>query len=136
MWHDGVLTLIRRYLFYHPPTFHMLHRTKMAKDILLHFDWIGLLLYTAGTTILLMGLSWGGGRKSDTIVERESEDANAVVVYPWSDSHGKSAGARRHQRPKRLICCDLTSHCNACCWSSLRIRYFPAVVDLLALQDG
>ncbi|KAK0942575.1 hypothetical protein LTR48_005082 [Friedmanniomyces endolithicus] len=47
----------------------MLHRTKMAKEILLHFDWIGLLLYTAGTTILLMGLSWGGG------------------LYPWSDSH-------------------------------------------------
>ncbi|KAK0798795.1 hypothetical protein LTR91_009978 [Friedmanniomyces endolithicus] len=65
----NALSALCWYLFYHPPTFHMLHRTKMAKDILLHFDWIGLLLYTAGTTILLMGLSWGGG------------------LYPWSDSH-------------------------------------------------
>jgi len=69
MWHGGILTSSRRYLFYHPPTFHMLHRTKMAKEILLHFDWIGLLLYTAGTTILLMGLSWGGGRKLGIFVE-------------------------------------------------------------------
>lgn len=56
-----VLTRPRRYLFYHPPTFHMLHRKKFAKEILIHFDWIGLLLYTAGLLILLMGLSWGGG---------------------------------------------------------------------------
>ncbi|TKA78438.1 hypothetical protein B0A55_03049 [Friedmanniomyces simplex] len=58
-----------KYLFYHPPTFHMLHRKKLAKEILMHFDWLGLLLYTAGLLIFLMGLSWGGG------------------LYPWSDSH-------------------------------------------------
>ncbi|KAK3641236.1 hypothetical protein LTR56_011476 [Elasticomyces elasticus] len=65
----NALSALCWYLFYHPPTFHMLHRKKLAKDILLHFDWIGLLLYTAGLLIFLMGLSWGGG------------------LYPWSDPH-------------------------------------------------
>ncbi|KAK5732740.1 hypothetical protein LTR17_010295 [Elasticomyces elasticus] len=65
----NALSALCWYLFYHPPTFQMLHRKKLAKDILLHFDWIGLLLYTAGLLIFLMGLSWGGG------------------LYPWSDPH-------------------------------------------------
>ncbi|TKA73528.1 hypothetical protein B0A55_05323 [Friedmanniomyces simplex] len=65
----NALSALCWYLFYHPPTFHMLHRKKLAKEIMIHFDWIGLLLYTAGLLIFLMGLSWGGG------------------LYPWSDSH-------------------------------------------------
>jgi hypothetical protein len=47
------------YFFYHPPTFKMLHRRTAAKDLLLRFDWIGLLLYTGSFLIFLMGLTWG-----------------------------------------------------------------------------
>jgi hypothetical protein len=44
----------------------MLHRKKLAKDLLLHFDWIGVLLYSAGLIIFIFGLNWGG------------------VLYPWN----------------------------------------------------
>ncbi|KAF2174164.1 hypothetical protein M409DRAFT_49030 [Zasmidium cellare ATCC 36951] len=53
------------YLFYHPPTFSMLHRKKLARDLFVHFDWIGLILYSGGLCILIFGLNWGG------------------VLYPW-----------------------------------------------------
>lgn len=44
----------------------MLHRQKLAKDLLFHFDWIGVLLYSAGLILMIFGLNWGG------------------VLYPWS----------------------------------------------------
>lgn len=52
-----------------PPTFSMLHRQKLAKDLFLHFDWIGLVLYSGGLAIFIFGLNWGG------------------VLYPWNSSH-------------------------------------------------
>ena len=48
------------FFFYHPPTFRMLHRKKLAKDLLMNFDWIGTAIYTGSLTILIMGLNWGG----------------------------------------------------------------------------
>jgi hypothetical protein len=56
----NTLSAICWYLFYHPPTFKMLHRRKAARDLLVNFDWIGLALYTGSLTILIMGLNWGG----------------------------------------------------------------------------
>lgn len=53
-------SVISWYLFYHPPTFSMLHRKKLARDLLVHFDWIGLLLYSGGLCVLIFGLNWGG----------------------------------------------------------------------------
>lgn len=41
-----------------PPTFSMLHRKKLAKDLLLKFDWIGVLLYSGGLVIFIFGLNW------------------------------------------------------------------------------
>jgi hypothetical protein len=46
----------------------MLHRKKLARDLLLHFDWIGVLLYSAGLIIFIFGLNWGG------------------VLYPWKSA--------------------------------------------------
>ena len=43
-----------------PPTFSMLHRKKLARDLFLHFDWIGLILYSGGLAIFIFGLNWGG----------------------------------------------------------------------------
>ena len=48
------------YFFYHPPTFKMLHRKKLAKDLLKTFDWIGLFLCSGGLTLIILGLQWGG----------------------------------------------------------------------------
>ena len=53
-------SVISWYLFYHPPTFSMLHRKKLARDLLVNFDWIGLLLYSGGLCVLIFGLNWGG----------------------------------------------------------------------------
>ena len=38
----------------------MLHRKKLARDLFLHFDWIGVLLYTEGLAIFIFRLNWGG----------------------------------------------------------------------------
>ena len=65
----NALSALCWFLFYHPPTFKMLHRKKAALDLLLHFDWIGLLLYTGSLTVFLLALSWGG------------------QLYPWNDPH-------------------------------------------------
>ena len=47
----------------------MLHRKRLAIDLVKKFDWIGLILYTGTLTVFLLGLSWGG------------------QLYPWNDSH-------------------------------------------------
>ncbi|KAK5108470.1 hypothetical protein LTR62_008288 [Meristemomyces frigidus] len=47
----------------------MLHRKKLARELLVRFDWIGLSLYTGGLLIFLLGLNWGG------------------ALYPWNDAH-------------------------------------------------
>ncbi|OAG06772.1 MFS general substrate transporter [Paraphaeosphaeria sporulosa] len=56
------------YIFYHPPTFSMLHRKALAKDLFFSFDWIGVMLFTGGLCILIFGLNWGG------------------VLYPWKSA--------------------------------------------------
>lgn len=53
----NVLSIFCWYAFYHPPTFKMLHRRKAAKDMLAHFDWIGLILYAGSTLVFLIGLT-------------------------------------------------------------------------------
>lgn len=65
----NVLSVLCWYLFYHPPTFRMLHRRTQAKDMLLRFDWVGLVLYIGGLLVFMMGLVWGG------------------TLYPWKSPH-------------------------------------------------
>ncbi|CAK3897879.1 MFS general substrate transporter [Lecanosticta acicola] len=62
-------SMIAWYLFYHPPTFSMLHRKRMARDLILHFDWIGFCLYSGGLLLFIFGINWGG------------------VLYPWASGH-------------------------------------------------
>lgn len=38
----------------------MLHRKKLARDLLVNFDWVGLALYSGGLAVLIFGLNWGG----------------------------------------------------------------------------
>ncbi|OQV04628.1 hypothetical protein CLAIMM_09483 [Cladophialophora immunda] len=57
------------YFFYHPPTFKMLHRNRLLREVVLRFDWIGLVLFTGSILIFLMGLQWGGN------------------IYAWHDAH-------------------------------------------------
>ena len=56
----NVVSILCWYFFYHPPTFKMLHRKKLAKELLKNFDWIGLFLCSGGLTLIILGLQWGG----------------------------------------------------------------------------
>ncbi|KAF1362122.1 TRI12-domain-containing protein [Lizonia empirigonia] len=74
------------YFFYHPPTYKMLHRRTAAKDLLLHFDWVGLVLFTGSLFTFLMGLSWGGSVypwKSGRVI-------GTVVVCAWIAAIGSA----------------------------------------------
>jgi hypothetical protein len=57
---DVGLCIILLYFFYHPPTFDLLHERKTKRQMLKELDYLGIFLWTAGLTIFLMGISWGG----------------------------------------------------------------------------
>ena len=46
--------------FYHPPRFHLLHTKHSKWEEFKRIDFGGLVLFTAGLLLLLLGLSWGG----------------------------------------------------------------------------
>ncbi|KAF2008021.1 MFS general substrate transporter [Amniculicola lignicola CBS 123094] len=55
-------------VFYFPPTFHQKHGRDTIMQWLKNFDYVGLLLYTAGLVLFILGLSSGGS------------------LYPWTDA--------------------------------------------------
>lgn len=54
----NAVSFICWYLFYRPPSFKMLHKYKTPLELAKKFDYIGLILYSGGLVLLLMGLSW------------------------------------------------------------------------------
>ena len=63
-------SLICYCVFYHPPNFHQKHGQREKKmDFVKKFDYVGTLLYAAGLTMFLLGLSWGGTKYSWTSAE-------------------------------------------------------------------
>jgi len=57
-------------IFYHPPKFEAIHIEGRSKwEEVKRLDYVGILVFTAGATLLLLGLSWGG------------------TSYPWTDAH-------------------------------------------------
>ncbi|KAK1771568.1 fungal trichothecene efflux pump [Phialemonium atrogriseum] len=62
------LAIILLFFFYHPPTFDLLHERKTKRQLLKQLDYIGIFLWTAGLTLFLMGVSWGGS------------------IYPWKSA--------------------------------------------------
>jgi len=63
------LSVVLFYFFYHPPTFEMLHKNRSRVEQLKRVDSVGLLLFTGGLAVFLIGLSWGSG------------------IYPWRSAH-------------------------------------------------
>ncbi|KAK7427225.1 hypothetical protein QQZ08_006338 [Neonectria magnoliae] len=57
---DVGLAIILLFFFYHPPTFDLLHERKTKRQMLKELDYLGIFLWTAGLTLFLMGVSWGG----------------------------------------------------------------------------
>lgn len=59
----NTLALALYYIFYYPPTYSQLHiHGKSKYQTLRELDWIGIFLFTTGTVLFLVGLSWGGTR--------------------------------------------------------------------------
>ncbi|KAF7563973.1 hypothetical protein G7046_g163 [Stylonectria norvegica] len=54
------LAIICLFFFYNPPTFELLHERKTKRQLLKELDYLGIFLWTAGLTLFLMGVSWGG----------------------------------------------------------------------------
>jgi hypothetical protein len=67
------LAIILLFFFYHPPTFNLLHGRKTKMQLIKQLDYIGIFLWTAGLTLFLMGVSWGG------------------TIYPWKHAAPISA---------------------------------------------
>ncbi|CAM1505005.1 Fc.00g106420.m01.CDS01 [Cosmosporella sp. VM-42] len=65
---DVGLAIILLFFFYHPPTFELLHERKTKRQMLRDLDYVGIFLWTAGLTVFLMGISWGGN------------------MYPWKSA--------------------------------------------------
>jgi MFS family permease len=65
---NGITTLLW-FFFYYPPNFHMKHTNETMIHVLKKFDYVGAVMFVAGVTLFLIGLSWGGS------------------VYPWTDAH-------------------------------------------------
>lgn len=65
---DVVLAIVLLFFFYHPPTFDLLHERKTKMQLLKELDYLGIFLWTAGLTLFLMGVSWGG------------------ALYPWDSA--------------------------------------------------
>lgn len=57
------------FFFYHPPTFAQLHVNRSKMEQVKRLDFVGLVLFTGGLIIFLMGLNWGGS------------------LYPWASAH-------------------------------------------------
>ncbi|KAI0975287.1 fungal trichothecene efflux pump [Xylaria arbuscula] len=56
------------FIFYHPPSFDLLHERKTKRQILKQLDYIGTFLWIAGLTLFLIGISVGGS------------------IYPWKSA--------------------------------------------------
>ena len=52
------LAIVLLFFCYHPPSFNMLHEHKSKKQQMKELDYPGILLWTAGLVLFLMGISW------------------------------------------------------------------------------
>ena len=65
----GVISLVGTVIFYIPPSKPLRDRSRL--DLMKELDYLGIFLYTAGLTLFLLGLGWGGTNypwKSATVI--------------------------------------------------------------------
>ena len=55
----NVVATILLYVFYHPPSFAQKHDPNRKWEFIKHFDYVGMLLVTAGLLLFIMGINWG-----------------------------------------------------------------------------
>ncbi|KAF5230899.1 hypothetical protein FANTH_13630 [Fusarium anthophilum] len=56
----GISTILL-FFCYHPPNFERLHKSGTRREAIKHMDWISMLIYSASTSSLVLGLTWGSG---------------------------------------------------------------------------
>ncbi|KAF5706660.1 siderophore iron [Fusarium globosum] len=56
----GISTILLLFC-YHPPNFETLHKSGTKRGAIKHMDWISMLIYSASTSSLVLGLTWGSG---------------------------------------------------------------------------
>lgn len=56
-------------IWYHPPEFENLHKGRTKMQELRDIDYVGIFLFTGGSLLFLLGISWGG------------------VMYIWSSAY-------------------------------------------------
>nr|AJC98152.1 trichothecene efflux pump [Fusarium dactylidis] len=81
-------------VWYHPPSFTQLHGKKARKrDELAKLDWIGIFLVTAGVSLFLLGVSWGGKPNSawdsGKIIGLMTAGLGSLVVFALYEVYGK-----------------------------------------------
>ncbi|CRJ81712.1 hypothetical protein BN1708_001955 [Verticillium longisporum] len=81
------LTIILLYCFYHPPTVDLLHERKTNRQPMREHDYLGIFLWTAGLTLFLMGVSWGGNmypwKSAATISSLAIGGSLLVALFFW-----------------------------------------------------
>lgn len=84
---DVGLAIIFLFFFYHPPTFELLHERKTKRQLLKELDYVGIFLWTAGLTLFLMGVSWGGTmypwKSAATISSLVIGAALLIILFVW-----------------------------------------------------
>jgi hypothetical protein len=55
------ISTILLFFCYHPPNFERLHKSGTRREAIKHMDWISMLIYSASTSSLVLGLTWGSG---------------------------------------------------------------------------
>lgn len=70
------------FLFYHPPSFEMLHEHKSKRQQIKELDYPGIVLWTAGLVLFLMGISWV------RLLECASQVGWLTVIRVEACSHG------------------------------------------------
>nr|BAX01966.1 trichothecene efflux pump [Fusarium asiaticum] len=81
-------------VWYHPPSFTQLHGKKARKrDELAKLDWIGIFLVTAGVSLFLLGVSWGGKPNSawdsGKIIGLMTSGLGSLLVFALYEVYGK-----------------------------------------------
>lgn len=65
----AAVTVILRFFCYHPPQFELLHKNRSKWEQIKRMDFVGMILFTGGLVLFLIGLNWGGSQ------------------YPWKSAH-------------------------------------------------
>jgi hypothetical protein len=80
-------TLIYLFIFYHPPTF----KTKHSEDgltawgVIKDFDWIGLVVFTAGCSLFIIGINCESAKSCREVV-RLTKRQGGGSLHPWTSA--------------------------------------------------